>query len=258
METPVADFWLPATLEALLLFMAAGCGVLWLALTQWKRGAQRARRLVFMAFVSLLALLLARTWFIEPFYVPSASMVPTVHVGDLLLVQKFPYRIVLPVTGSTLIQVGHPQRGDLVVFTLENEPNIRYVKRVLGIGGDEVTRIGSQWFVNGKALEQAPAGAFEGQAQGKEIEGLNAFSETLAGRHYHVMEDAGTEVEHWRVPEGHLFAIGDNRGMSRDSREFGFVDEARLVGRVGRVLVNLRSTSDWAHPVGGDFPPRLR
>ena len=258
METAVADVWAPATLEALLLVMAGGCGILWLALTQWKRGAQRARRLVFMAFVCLLALVFARTWFLEPFHVPSASMVPTIHVGDLLLVQKYAYRVVLPVTGQTLMETGKPQRGDIVVFTLESEPDIRYVKRVLGVGGDEVVRLGHQWFVNGKELPQSPSGIFEGTGQGPELEGVAAFSESLAGRDYYVMADVATDVEHWRVPEGQLFALGDNRGMSRDSRDFGFVHQDRLIGRVGRVLVNMRTFDQWAQPVGGDFPPRLR
>ena len=258
METAVTEFWMPATLEALLLLMAGGFGLLWLLLIKAKKGAERSRRLVFMAFVCLLSLMFGRAWFVEPFFVPSASMVPTIHVGDMLLVQKFPYRIAWPVTGKTALRVGSPKRGEVVVFTLAEEPDIRYVKRVIGVGGDEVVAWRGQWFVNGKLLEQVPHGQFEGPSQGPELDGKKAYRETLASQTYLVMEDQLDKAQRWKVPEGHLFVMGDNRGMSKDSREFGFVEEARVLGRVGRVMWNIQEPTIRAQALGDDFPDRLR
>ena len=258
MEGPVTQFWVPATLEALLLLMAGGFGLLWLLLPLARKGAERSRRLIFMAFVSLLSLLLGRAWFVEPFFVPSASMVPTIHVGDMLLVQKFPYRIVWPVTGKTAFRVGTPKRGEVVVFTLVEQPDVRYVKRVIGVPGDRVVRWSGQWFVNGKRLEQIPHGQFEGHSQGPELDGKKAYRETLAGQAYLVMEDRPEEAQAWDVPAGQLFVMGDNRGMSKDSREFGFVEEARVLGRVGRVMWNIEEPGLWAQALGDDFPDRLR
>lgn len=258
MEAPVTHLWMPATLEALLLLMAAGFGLLWLLLLKAKKGADRSRRMVFTAFLCLLGLLLGRSWFVEPFFVPSASMVPTLHVGDMLLVQKFPYRLTWPITGSTAVKVGSPKRGEVVVFSLAQEPDIRYVKRVIGVSGDQVVQWQNQWFVNGKRLEQQANGQFEGIAQGPELDGKRAFRETLAGHTYGVMEDRTDPAQHWEVPDGQLFVLGDNRGLSKDSREFGFVEEERVLGRVARVMWNTQQPGFWAKALGDDFPDRLR
>lgn len=260
MSDAAASLWVPATLEAVLLIMAGGFGVVWLVLLKVKRGAERSRRLLFLAFASLLALLLGRTWFIEPFYVPSSSMVPSLHVGDVLLVQKFPYRLAWPVTGNPMWFTGRPVRGDIVVFTLVAQPDVRYVKRVMGVPGDEVVHWQGEWFVNGRPLghKTRPVGTFEGLGQGEGVAGKRAWPEALAGRRYLVMDDVPAPARRWVVPKGQLFVLGDNRGMSRDSREFGFVEEARVVGRVGRVLWNLENPSIWARAVGDDTPGRLR
>lgn len=258
MDAPVTHFWIPATLEAMLLLMAAGFGLLWLLLLKAKKGADRSRRMVFTAFLCLLGLLFGRAWFIEPFFVPSASMVPTLHVGDMLLVQKFPYRLTWPITGSTAVRVGAPKRGEVVVFSLAQDPDVRYVKRVVGLPGDQVVHWQGQWFVNGKRLDHQESGQFEGIAQGPELDGKKAFKETLAGHTYVVMEDRAANAEHWEVPSGRLFVLGDNRGMSKDSREFGFVEEDRVLGRVARVMWNTQQPGLWAQALGDDFPARLR
>lgn len=257
MEASVGTLWVPASLEALLLVMAGGFAVLWLILLRARRGADRARRMVFLAFISLLGLLLGRAWFVEPFYVPSASMVPTIHVGDTLLVQKFPYRLYWPISGKALIQVGTPKRGDVIVFTLVDKPDVRYVKRVIGLPGDNVIAWKGRWFVNGKELEQQPQGVFSGNEQGPGLDGKKAFQERLAGRQYGVMEDRELPAQSWQVPAEHLFVLGDNRGMSRDSREFGFVEESRVLGRVARVLWNTQNSGGFLIPVGSAQPLRL-
>ncbi len=256
MDTPISSFWLPATLEALLLILAGLSAVVWLLLIRVKSGAVRARRLLAMSCAATLCMLLGRTWFVEPFHVPSASMVPTLLVGDFLLVQNFPYQLSWPISGNRLVKTGDPVRGDVVVFTLADRPDFRLVKRVIGLPGDEVVQANGRWFVNGKELAEATLGTYEDPRSGPDSLGRPIRQETLAGRRFNVLQGGPLETAHyWKVPEGKLFVMGDNRGLSRDSRDFGFVERGRVVGRVARVLFNATGWDRWALPLGGDNPP---
>jgi len=253
LEIPVSSFWLPATLEAVLLGLAGISALVWLLLIKVKTGAVRARRLLAMACAAILCMLLGRTWFVEPFHVPSASMVPTLLVGDLLLVQKFPYTLAWPISGRPLVRTGVPIRGDVVVFTLADRPDFRLVKRVIGVPGDDVIHAGGQWFVNGKPLEGSTLGTYTDTRSGPESVGRILQQEQLAGRAFGVLAgDDQQPARRWVVPEDQLFVLGDNRGLSRDGRDFGFVERSRVFGRVGRVLFNADRWDRWGLPIGGD------
>lgn len=243
----VNEAWSPESMEWVLLLLGALFAVMALLLTFGGRGGERSKRLSWLACACCFSLLLARAWVLEPFYVPTPSMAPTLLEGDLLLVQKYPYRLSWPIGDEQMVKVGQPQRGDVVVFTLPSDPSTRYVKRVLGVPGDDVVLLDGVWHVNGKSLEPTPRESFGDIRGGKDTVGRSVFSETLAGRRYETIAASPSQPHamHWKVPDGHVFVLGDNRGMSLDSRDFGMVRDELVVGRVGRLLVNLKGLDRW-------------
>lgn len=210
------------------------------------RGGQRARRMSWSAAGCCLVIVLVKAWLFEPFYVPSASMAPAILEGDVLIVQKYPYRLSWPIGDEPMLSTGKPQRSDVVVFSLVESPDIRYVKRVIGLPGDDVVFLDNAWYVNARPLGMEADGVFDDLRGSREAVGLPVSSEVLAGRGYRVLEDSSKAfVHHWKVPEGHLFVLGDNRGMSLDSRGFGFVPKERVLGRASRVMANMKGMDRW-------------
>src|SRR5699024_2971224 len=114
-------------------------------------------------FPVLLAVLLLRAFVVEPFRIPSRSMVPTLLVGDFILVNKFDYGLRLPVTHSKILDLGEPERGDVVVFRYPKDPSVDYIKRVIGLPGDTIAYRGNQLFVNGKPVPYKPVGRYTGE-----------------------------------------------------------------------------------------------
>lgn len=210
------------------------------------KGGRRVRRMSWSATGCCLAIVLAKAWLFEPFYVPSASMAPAILEGDVLIVQKYPYRLSWPVGEQTMFRTGNPQRSDVVIFSLVKSPDVRYVKRVIGMPGDDVVFLDGTWYVNAKSLGKEAEGVFKDIRGSQEAVGLGVSKEVLAGRRYRVLEGPSKpSVQHWKVPEGHLFVLGDNRGMSLDSRDFGFVQQDRVLGRASRVMVNIKGMDRW-------------
>ena len=175
-------------------------------------------------FPVLLAVLVLRSFVAEPFRIPSASMVPTLEVGDFILVNKYAYGLRLPVVDRKVIALGAPQRGDVVVFRYPPDPSQDFIKRVVGLPGDEVEYRERAIFING---ERVP------QQDGRERLGTHEHQLKLQPW---VPDQPGR----WVVPAGHFFVMGDNRDNSRDSRVWGFVPEANLVGRAFVVWMNWR------------------
>lgn len=202
-------------------------------------------------FPVFLVVLLLRSFLIEPFRIPSASMMPTLLIGDFILVNKYAYGLRLPVLEKKVLEVGEPKRGDVVVFRFPENPRIDYIKRVIGLPGDRIDYRNKTVYVNGVALPQIPQGVYEGAGSGDRFSGYLTGAENLGDMEHAVMVHplAPDLVPGCRilmdgsvtVPEGQYFVMGDNRDNSNDSRCWGMVPEANLRGRAVAIWMNW----DW-------------
>jgi signal peptidase I len=199
-------------------------------------------------FPVILIVLLFRSFIAEPFKIPSGSMMPTLLVGDFILVNKFTYGLRLPVLGTKIIPIGEPQRGDVFVFRYPNpdhDPKKQgedYIKRVIGLPGDEITYKNKTLYINGKEIPQTYVGPYVGSGdEGRRMAGAEIHDEMLPGSEHRTLQSRmlipGREGT-WQVPAGQYFAMGDNRDNSEDSRYWGFVPEENLVGRAFVIWMN--------------------
>jgi signal peptidase I len=191
-------------------------------------------------FPVLLFVLVIRSFVFEPFRIPSGSMMPTLLQGDFIFVKKYAYGLRLPVTETKVIETGEPERGDVVVFRLPSDPSVNYIKRVVGLPGDEIVYERHRLMINGDVvdIEQAPDAT---PAEPKFIEqlGERRHDILIMNPAYSVMDGTYT------VPDGHYFVMGDNRDNSRDSRWIGAIPETHLVGEAVRI---------WMHVDGLSWP----
>jgi len=195
-------------------------------------------------FPVILIVLLLRSFLVEPFRIPSGSMIPTLWVGDFILVNKFAYGIRLPVVNLKFIDIGKPQRGDVVVFRYPEDPSTDYIKRIVGLPGDRIEYHDKTVFINGTAMPQQYVGPYTEVSTGVplparlQVESIGAVKhELVIHPDYFGRLDAGA----WQVPEGSYFAMGDNRDNSNDSRAWGFVPERNLVGKAFMIWMNWSS-----------------
>ncbi|REH37873.1 signal peptidase I [Paraperlucidibaca baekdonensis] len=185
-----------------------------------------------------------RSFIAEPFTIPSGSMIPTLEVGDYVLVNKFAYGIRLPVLGTKIIPLGEPQRGDVMVFRFPAQPSINYIKRVIGLPGDLVESRNEVLYINGAeaARELQPA-----RAEAAPEEAI--YLEQLGDRRHFTREEAGMQPagSEWRytVPDGSYFMMGDNRDNSNDSRFWGPVSEQLIVGRAFYIWLHKQPGLHW-------------
>ncbi len=206
-------------------------------------------------FPVILAVFVLRSFLFEPFKIPSGSMIPTLRVGDLILVNKFHYGVRLPVFNTKVLDNNEPQRGDVMVFRYPPQPSLDYIKRVIGLPGDEVSYIGKQLAVNGQPVPRVAQPEF---FDSDTMRYSRQFRETLDKRSYNTLNDddraafinRSTDFPHLdhcrytvegvicKVPAGHYFMMGDNRDNSLDSRYWGFVPEANIVGKAFFVWMN--------------------
>ena len=196
-----------------------------------------------------------RSFLVEPFKIPSGSMIPTLFVGDFILVNKFTYGVRLPVVNTKIIEVGKPQRGDVMVFRYPVEPSLDYIKRVIGIPGDKISYQNKRLKVNGVELSMRPEADFLHRDRAAYS---RQYSEVFDGKTHRVLNDddapafimsatqcpgrdnciynnAGVVCT---VPPAHYFMMGDNRDNSLDSRFWGFVPEENIVGRAFGIWMN--------------------
>jgi len=207
-------------------------------------------------FPVILAVFLLRSFLFEPFKIPSGSMIPTLLVGDLILVNKYDYGIRLPVLGTKLVQNKDPQRGDVVVFHYPVDPRIDYIKRVVGVPGDEVTYTNQTLKVNGQPVPVQAQGDYYDEDS---LRYAPRFTEQLGKVSHNILVDPkrpsvfrpmdsfqnfkdncrySAEGVTCKVPPGHYFMMGDNRDNSQDSRYWGFVPDELIVGRAFMVWMN--------------------
>ena len=193
-------------------------------------------------FPVLLLILLFRSFLAEPFKIPSGSMMPTLLVGDFILVNKFAYGLRLPVLNTKILSVGEPKRGDVFVFRYPENPKEDYIKRVIGVPGDEITYPSKTLYINGKEIPESYLGPYTGPTEpANRMAGAQVKLEQLEGVDHRIMELPQFQIGHegtWKVPDGYYFAMGDNRDNSLDSRFWGFVPEANLVGKALIIWMN--------------------
>lgn len=185
-------------------------------------------------FPVVFIVLVLRSFLFEPFRIPSGSMMPTLLVGDFILVNKFAYGVRLPVLNTKIIENGAPKRGDIVVFRFPKDPTVDYIKRVIGLPGDRIGYYHKQVFINGIPMAQMPEGLYAGGTQGESMTGEGLFTEDLKTLRHQILirsQDPSAREGEFVVPEGQYFVMGDNRDNSNDSRFWGAVPEANLVGR---------------------------
>ena len=206
------------------------------------------------AFFPVLAVVLGlRSFVAEPFRIPSSSMMPTLLIGDFILVNKFAYGLRLPINNHKFIAIGEPKRGDVVVFKPPQHLDQDWIKRVIGLPGDTIAYRDDTVYVNGQPLQYQSMGRYVGKGQGAEASGAKLLTEDLPGRPHPVLErdDRPFFIQgegEWTVPAGHYFVMGDNRDNSEDSRFWGVLPEANLRGKAFLVWMH------WDGSAGGvDF-----
>ncbi|KQV86522.1 S26 family signal peptidase [Pelomonas sp. Root1237] len=211
-------------------------------------------------FPVILVVFLLRSFLFEPFKIPSGSMVPTLLVGDLILVNKFHYGIRLPVINKKIIPNNDVKRGDVMVFRYPEDPSTDFIKRVAGIPGDEISYVNQKLYINGQAAPVQPQGNFYDDSGSPRVY-RPRFLEKLGDKEHEILvqpqaqtffradradgpfpfqENCRYTIEGvtCKVPAGHYFMLGDNRDNSRDSRFWGFVPDENIVGKAFLVWMN--------------------
>jgi signal peptidase I len=190
-------------------------------------------------FPVILAVLLIRSFVVEPFRIPSASMMPGLVDGDFIVVNKFSYGLRLPVLNSKILSTGSPQRGDVVVFRLPSDPSVHYIKRLIGIPGDHVVVHDNAIFVNGARVPTERDGEYR---DGYGFSGADLEVERMGEREHVIMLAKNRMATDYDsvVPPGSYFFMGDNRNDSEDSRfsKVGFVPDTNLDGRAMLIWMN--------------------
>jgi signal peptidase I len=254
---------------ALILFVAlVVTGGIWLLdLLVLRRGRDRDAKeplLVEYAksfFPVILVVFALRSFLVEPFKIPSGSMMPTLLVGDFILVNKFTYGIRLPVINTKVVELNDPKRGDVMVFRYPGDPSHDYIKRVIGVPGDVVEYRDKKLTINGKPVPAANTGTYSYVGNGLNYITAMVYKERLNGTNHTMMIEPDkppvypTQVTDFpyrencsynaegdgficRVPKGQYFMMGDNRDESNDSRYWGFVPDENIVGKAFMIWMN--------------------
>jgi len=193
------------------------------------------------SFFPVLAIVLVlRSFIVEPFQIPSPSMVPTLEIGDFILVNKFTYGIRLPVLRTKVIDVNQPERGDVMVFFPPHKPNTYYIKRVVGLPGDHIRYTNNELFINGEKMEQELVASLP-PVQPRYQLVKETIDDVEHDMRKHIVPGRLSRHGEWTVPEGHYFMMGDNRDNSSDSRAWGPVPEEAIVGKAFAVWMHWES-----------------
>jgi signal peptidase I len=209
-------------------------------------------------FPVIVAVFVLRSFLFEPFKIPSGSMIPTLLVGDLILVNKFTYGVRLPVLNTKITDGTAPQRGDVMVFRYPPKPSLDYIKRVVGVPGDEVAYLNKRLTINGQPVSKVPVADYFDEDTTLYFK---QYEEVLGTKRHRILNDDNRPafipgVENFpskencrysvegvvcKVPPGHYFMMGDNRDNSLDSRYWGFVPDRNIVGKAFFIWMNFGS-----------------
>jgi signal peptidase I len=238
-------------------------GVVWAVEAGWLRrrrpaGAKQPWWVEYSVsfFPVILIVFVLRSFLVEPFKIPSSSMVPTLLVGDFILVNKFTYGVRLPIINRKVVELGSPERGDVMVFRFPDDPSLDYIKRVVGLPGDRVEYRNKRLVINGTPV---PTRQVDDYLSRERMQFSRRYVEKLDGAEHEILiEDdvpgflpAGrsfpfasncnynTSGLACTVPPGHYFVMGDNRDNSSDSRVWGFVPDENIVGKAFFIWLNL-------------------
>lgn len=243
-------------LEFWLLIATAVTGIIWLIYAVFfkRKNIRRHEPLIVeysaSFFPVLLIVLILRSFIAEPFRIPSGSMIPTLEIGDFILVNKFSYGIRLPVIHTKIIDIDEPKRGDVAVFRFPVDGETDYIKRVIGLPGDKVRWENKRLFINAQEVLQTANGNFDAIDKHNRVQKAVRFSEQLGDVKHDIItvSSARGVVGETTVPAGHYFVMGDNRDNSSDSRFWGFVPEENLVGKALFVWMHLSIGGDGFKP----------
>lgn len=210
-------------------------------------------------FPVILVVFFIRSFLVEPFKIPSGSMIPTLQVGDFILVNKFTYGLRLPIINKKVVQLNDPQRGDVMVFHYPEDPSVDYIKRVVAVGGDTVEYREKHLSINGVEQVQTSDGDYNYVESGLNFVHTERRNENLNGKAHALLINPEMPTLHLgsvaefngrencsydedrvtcKVPQGSYFMMGDNRDNSRDSRYWGFVPDNQIVGKAFFVWMN--------------------
>ena len=204
-------------------------------------------------FPVLLVVVLLRSFVIEPFRIPSGSMIPTLEIGDFIIVQKYAYGIRLPVINKKIIETGEPKRGDVVVFRYPVDPSINFIKRLVGLPGDRIEWTADKKLkINGVLVSEESLPPYPYDSREGKIDAVHMAESFPSGdgvhKHNIIIEPnkRPNRIGEFVVPQGEYFMMGDNRDNSSDSRFWGFMPEKYLVGKAAFVWMH------WNWQTGGD------
>ncbi len=212
-------------------------------------------------FLVLLLVLVLRSFIIQPYRVPTGSLEPTIMPGDFILVKQYEYGMRLPVWDHEVVAVNQPKRGQIALFHDPVNWTLNFVKRVVGVPGDDISYINKVFFINGKEMKQSFVKKGYDIEPGQDSTPVKVMQENLMGVKHEILINTArpsADFYHLRIPKGYYMMVGDNRDNSDDSRYWGLVPEQNFIGQAFMVWMSWNNEASWSnkirwHRIGNKF-----